>query len=84
MKQFKSYFIPTLRSKWLTYIILEYTFEYVYEVRLLLRALNTQSKEFHDRLIDEMSPRFKLSRFIKIEPNLKATGVIMKVDKEVK
>ena len=53
------------------------------EVRILLRALNTMSKEFHDRLIDEMSPRFKLSKYIKIEPNLKKAGVVMKVDKDV-
>lgn len=38
--QFQSYISPKLKSKWLTYEILAYTYEYIYEVVILLRALN--------------------------------------------
>ena len=59
MEQFKSYFIPSIKSKYLTYEILSYTFEYLFEVVILLRVLNKQSVMFKERLIDELKTYFK-------------------------
>jgi hypothetical protein len=40
---FRSYFSPLLKSKYLSYELFGYTYEYLYEVVLLLRALSKQS-----------------------------------------
>ena len=73
-----------LKSKWLTYIILQYKCDYLFEVVLLLRALNTQSRLFHGKLIDELRPMFKQALFIKIQPNLKFTATSRKEAKDEK
>ena len=81
---FQSYITPRLRSKWLTYEILAFTYEYIYEVVMLLRALNKQSRTFMDRLIDELRTRFKPIRVISIQPNIKMEGAKMREDRDAR
>ena len=81
---FQSYITPRLRSKWLTYEILTFTYEYIYEVVMLLRALNRQSRTFMDRLIDELRTRFKPIRVISILPNIKMEGTKMREERDAR
>jgi len=47
--QAKSWFIPQLKSKYLTFEIFRYLFEYEHQVVAMLRALNSKSAYFMDR-----------------------------------
>ena len=71
--QFRSYFTPALKSKYLSYELFSYSFRYFYEVVILLRSLSKQSKLFMETLYDEMRSVLACRDVIviKIQPNLK-------------
>ena len=81
---FRSYISPKLKSKWLTYELLTYTYEYMYEVVILLRGLSKQSRLFMDTLIDELRLRFKPIRVISILPNIKMEGAKMREERDAR
>ena len=61
-----------------------FTYDYIYEVVMLLRALSKQSRAFMDRLIDEIRGRFKPIRIISIQPNIKMEGARMREERDAK
>ena len=60
MDAFQSYFIPKLKSKYLTYEIFKYTYTYTYQVIILLRSLSKSSRRFMDKLMLEISEMFQV------------------------
>ena len=71
--EFRSYFSPLLKSKYLSYELFGFTYDYLYQVVLVLRALSRQSKLFLATLFDEMRDVLPCKGVcvIRIQPNLK-------------
>jgi hypothetical protein len=55
----------------MTYEILSYRFEYLFEVVILLRGLSRQARFFMEKLLHELKNMFKPFKIIQIKPNLK-------------
>jgi len=70
---FRSYFSPLLKSKYLSYELFGFAYDYLYQVVLVLRALSRQSKLFLATLFDEMRDVLPCKGVcvIRIQPNLK-------------
>ncbi|CDW80906.1 UNKNOWN [Stylonychia lemnae] len=68
-KNFQSWFIPKLRSKYVTFEILQFTCQFKYQVIILLRSLCKKSDAFLDRLLHEIQKTFNVCQFT-ITPQL--------------